>query len=202
MQTRRKAKRLLEEEKETSSSTSLEVVIKQEPKEKPEEQSLEPTISFTHDLVDLSKIKEELDSDQEEDFEQDLDDYDDMDSNYDRGSQIISDDDLVTLSVRDLNRQLKNSGLSKDEIVRMKQRRRTLKNRGYAASCRNKRLEVKGGLEGERQRVVSDIKRMKESNAQIREEVLDLKNRFEELKKYCEMYSIEIPPEMATFVDI
>lgn len=56
----------------------------------------------------------------------------------------ITDDLLVTLTVRELNRQLKMSGMSKSEMIKMKQRRRTLKNRGYAASCRNKRLEQKG----------------------------------------------------------
>ena len=34
----------------------------------------------------------------------------------------ISDEELVTLSVRDLNRQLKMRGLTRDEIVSMKQR--------------------------------------------------------------------------------
>lgn len=59
----------------------------------------------------------------------------------------ISDDELVSISVRDLNQTLKMKGLNRSEIVRMKQRRRTLKNRGYAASCRIKRIEQKDDLE-------------------------------------------------------
>ena len=111
----------------------------------------------------------------------------------------ISDDDLVTLSVRELNRQLKGSGLTKEEIVRMKQRRRTLKNRGYAASCRNKRLEVKGGLEGERQRVVMDVKRLRDGIESIREECQDLRIKYEELRSYCIVNKIPIPEDLQSF---
>ena len=38
-------------------------------------------------------------------------------------------------------------GLSREEVSNIKQRRRTLKNRGYAATVRVKREETKGELE-------------------------------------------------------
>lgn len=101
-----------------------------------------------------SILAEENLSFKSEDDDDEFDEDDSMDSsnsklsNYSGNGQMvqgpITDDLLVTLTVRELNRQLKMSGMSKSEMIKMKQRRRTLKNRGYAASCRNKRLEQKG----------------------------------------------------------
>ena len=46
-----------------------------------------------------------------------------------------------------LLKQIFMKGLSREEVSNIKQRRRTLKNRGYAATVRVKREETKGELE-------------------------------------------------------
>ena len=138
--------------------------------------------------------------------DEDTFDYDDAASedHKDNGECIdsgISDERLLSLSVRELNRQLKRSGLSKAEATKMKQRRRTLKNRGYAASCRNKRLEVKDGLEEERVDVVGSIKRLKSNNSVIKQELVELKEKYEELKAWALSNNIVLPKEFKEFTD-
>ncbi|CAL1286217.1 unnamed protein product [Larinioides sclopetarius] len=111
-------------------------------------------------------------------------------------SSEISDDELVTLSVRDLNRLLKNSGLSRAEIQRMKQRRRTLKNRGYAASCRNKRLEQKDELQFDKDLLRNSNTGLKMENKSLEQEILQIKKNYESLKQYAIRENIYIPPEL------
>ena len=47
-------------------------------------------------------------------------------------ADIVSDDELASMNIKDLNRRLKEKGLWLDVIEKLKQRRRTLKNRKYA----------------------------------------------------------------------
>jgi len=48
----------------------------------------------------------------------------------------IKQEELILMPTRDLNKFLKSKGLSRERIKAVKQQRRTLKNRGYASSCR------------------------------------------------------------------
>ncbi|XP_049290639.1 transcription factor MafK isoform X1 [Anopheles funestus] len=108
----------------------------------------------------------------------------------------ISDDELVSITVRDLNRTLKMRGLTREEIVRMKQRRRTLKNRGYAASCRIKRIEQKDELETEKSQEWRDMELMHEETGRLQDEADSLRNKYEALRKFAISKKIPLPPEL------
>ncbi|XP_068226901.1 transcription factor MafK isoform X2 [Palaemon carinicauda] len=108
----------------------------------------------------------------------------------------ISDDELVSISVRDLNRQLKLRGLNREDIIKMKQRRRTLKNRGYAASCRIKRIEQKDELESESTTEQVEMEKLVNENMSMRSEIDRLYQNYEALKKFANLKNIPLPPDL------
>ena len=87
----------------------------------------------------------------------------------------------------------------------LKQRRRTLKNRGYAANCREKRTSQKEELEMERTLLRGEVQRLRSQNQQVTTELHQLKNKYAALKSFAERSShgavskvIVIKPEVET----
>merc|ERR1711862_1000404 len=56
----------------------------------------------------------------------------------------ISDEDLVNRPIKEINKTFKTTGLPTSDQTKMKKKRRTLKNRGYAKTTRKrKEAEIK-----------------------------------------------------------
>ncbi|XP_069511404.1 transcription factor MafG isoform X1 [Ambystoma mexicanum] len=95
----------------------------------------------------------------------------------------LTDEELVTMSVRELNQHLR--GLSKEEIIQLKQRRRTLKNRGYAASCRVKRVTQKELLEKQKAELQQEVEKLASENANMKLELDALRSKYEALQNFA-----------------
>ena len=106
-----------------------------------------------------------------------------------KNGTVLTDDELVSLSVRELNRILR--GLAKDDVVRLKQRRRTLKNRGYAASCREKRLSQRDELEIERSLLKQEVGRLQQENQYMRDQLDTMRAKYEALRNLAASNSLQ-----------
>jgi hypothetical protein len=93
------------------------------------------------------------------------------------------DDALLNMTVRDLNRQLQ--GHSKEEVTKLKQRRRTLKNRGYAQSCRTKRVHQRDVLEQTKSSLEMEVTQLREDFSTVKQERDTYKRKYEALQKAC-----------------
>ena len=105
------------------------------------------------------------------------------------GMYCISDDELVSLSVRELNRKLHH--MPKDQQTKFKQRRRTLKNRGYAQSCRTKRQNYKVDLENKLKNAESDIFHYSQLANKYKSSSDSLRHENEILRKHLESVRAE-----------
>ena len=89
----------------------------------------------------------------------------------------IRDEELIQLPVRELNKRL--HGRPREEVVRLKQKRRTLKNRGYAQNCRTKRLYQRNQLEDQNRRLQNDLLKLKQELQRVSQERDMYKHRYE-----------------------
>jgi len=122
-----------------------------------------------------------------------LEDLENMDDTN-QYSTLVSDDELASLNIKDLNRKLKERGLPKETIEKLKQRRRTLKNRKYATDCREKKDSEVHTLESSKDLEVDTIDSLEKENDELRDKLSKLKSHYVKLFEFAKKNSIELKP--------
>ena len=87
----------------------------------------------------------------------------------------MEEQSLVGLSVKELNKKLE--GLPKKEVIQLKRKRRTLKNRGYAQTCRTRRQKHRLTLEEQNTALRKRLKSMQAELDQARASIEQLNCR-------------------------
>lgn len=104
-----------------------------------------------------------------------------------RAQLSLNEEDLVSLPVRELNQRLQ--GMPREVVSKLKQKRRTLKNRGYAQNCRQKRIRQKGELEKENMSLLEELDRLKKRLALMERQNRALVEERDKYKSKCEWYA-------------
>lgn len=126
-----------------------------------------------------------------------MDDDDDDCSMAGNGSEDVfgvgmTDEELSTLNIKDLNRKLKERGLNKGVIEKIKQRRRTLKNRKYATDCREKKDVEVHNLEGTKDVESGDIGSLEAENERLREGLNKIKRHYATMLEFAKKNDIQL----------
>ena len=98
-----------------------------------------------------------------------------------KGLLQLTEEQLVSLSARDLNRLCRD--LPEDIIKQLKKRRRTLKNRGYAYNSRVRRVSQKNQLEKERDELQKQIAQLQDKVKLLERETDSWKRKAQALEK-------------------
>lgn len=108
----------------------------------------------------------------------------------------ITDDDLRNLPVKELNQKMRD--LPKHAALKLRKRRRSLKNRGYALNCRNKRVNENIELEATNQRLLTEVAEIKDELSKTIKERDMFKKKYERINTVfstlCTTSAITLPP--------
>lgn len=101
----------------------------------------------------------------------------------------LTNDELTSFSVRQLNKIVQ--GFPRQTITKLKQRRRTLKNRGYAQNCRHKRLDQKNKLERQNESLRQEVNRQARLISELREKVHNYSVRLHQQHQQLQEHSMQ-----------
>ena len=104
----------------------------------------------------------------------------------------MTDEELSSLNIKDLNRKLKDRGLPKQTIDKLKQRRRTLKNRKYATDCREKKDQEVSSLEGNKDNEEVSLQQLQDENEELQENIKQLKSFYMKAVEFAKKNKIKL----------
>ena len=103
---------------------------------------------------------------------------------------VLTEEELAEMPVKDLNSLLR--GLPETEVLKLKQRRRTIKNRGYAQTSRTKRTTQKCILESEKVTLGSLLDKITRENETLKRERDEARIKLEAFERFAVMSGIVI----------
>ena len=103
---------------------------------------------------------------------------------------VLTEDELALMPVKDLNGLLR--GLPETEILKLKQRRRTIKNRGYAQTSRTKRSTQRTVLESEKVSLETELTNLARENEQLRRERDEARIKLEAFERFAKMSGLVV----------
>ncbi|CAI2301977.1 unnamed protein product [Caenorhabditis sp. 36 PRJEB53466] len=110
----------------------------------------------------------------------------------------MCDEELAQISVRQLNQKL--MGQDRSVVLQWKQKRRTLKNRGYALNCRARRVQNQAQLETDNIRLRNDLKAAQNALREAQSRLLYYENPTC-YQYYHAVFPIPAPPSIVTSSD-
>merc|ERR1712198_403926 len=108
----------------------------------------------------------------------------------------LTDDQLMDISVKELNNMMKTTGLEKGIIEGIKKKRRTLKNRKYAANSRNLKEDEEEDLRMELEKLKKENEVILKRNTEKKRALDVLKESYRFRQEWAERLKIPLPDHL------